>query len=337
MFVGANDGTLRAYDLLSGSVFWERKLGAEIFSTPAVVENLLVVGCNDTYVYCLDAYTGIERWRFRTNGAVLASPRIVGDTVYIGSGDGVMYALELETGRLQWQFAAQKMIKCRPAYARDRIFFGAWDNWFYSVDAKTGKLAWKVPVSVTPQFSAATANPATTGTRVIFTSHDYCVRCLDQKTGSHLWMYRPQPEELGPSYSSFVFCDNVAYSGSIAGAVVGFNLLSGRKVADIAVRPSVPDALFDSAPVLAGQYLYVGSTGGNVYCVDLKSKKVRWSFSLQPGFIFSAPALWGDRLLVASMTGTIYELTRPEFPDKLPFEVPEAITPITGEVGDWTW
>jgi outer membrane protein assembly factor BamB len=338
MYVGCNDGTLRAFDLLSGSTFWQRKLGAEIISTPAVTDNLLVVGCSNSLVYCFDAYTGVPRWEFRTNGAVLASPRIADDTVYVGSGDGYMYALDLETGRLRWKFAAENMIKCRPALARDNLFFGAWDNWFYNVDAQSGQLVWKVPVSVTRQFSAATANPATTGTRVLFTSHDYCVRCLDQKTGSHLWMYRPQPDELGPSYSSFVFYQNVAYSGSIAGSIVGFDLLSGKKVADIPVRVGIPDELFDSAPVLDGHFLYVGSTGGNVYCVDLAANKVRWSFSLQPGFIFSAPALWGDRLFVASMTGTIYEISRPEASGKLPFEIEKPIVPLaTHELGSRSW
>lgn len=337
MFIGCNDGTFRAYDLISAEVLWERRLGAEILSVPAVSDGLVIVGCNDGYVRCFDAYTGNERWAQRTEAAVLASPRIVGESVYVGSGDGRMYAYELESGKKLWDFPAQKLIKCRPAYANGKLFFGAWDNSFYCLDAKRGKLIWKVPVSVTAQFSAATANPATTGTRVIFTSHDYCVRCLDQKTGSHLWMYRPLPDELGPSYSSFVFYQNDAYSGSIAGSVVGFNLLTGRKVADIAVRASVRDELFDSAPVLDGNYLYVGSTGGNIYCVDLQSKKVRWAYALQPGFIFSSPALWGDRLLVASSTGTVYELVRPEAKGTLPFDVEDNSQSFPMELREPPW
>jgi outer membrane protein assembly factor BamB len=139
-------------------------------------------------------------------------------------------------------------------------------------------------------------------------------------------MYRPSSSELGPSYSSFVLFRNQAYSGSISGSVVGFDLLTGKKVADIPVRPGVPDELFDSGPVLDGKYLYIGSTGGNVYCVDLERKQVVWSYALQPGFIFSTPVVWGDRLLVASSTGTVYELQRPEAQAKLDFEVPSAVS-----------
>jgi outer membrane protein assembly factor BamB/predicted MPP superfamily phosphohydrolase len=326
LYIGCNDGTFRAFDLITGEILWERKFGAEILSTPAVVDGFLVVGCNDGFVRCLEPYTGTARWERDVGAAVLASPIIVGDAAYVGAGDGKMYCFDLTSGKPRWEFPAQGLIKCRPAYANKTLFFGAWDNYFYAVDAETGKLRWQVPVSVTRQFSAATANPVTTGTRVLFTSHDYCVRCLDQKTGSHLWMYRPSSSELGPSYSSFVLFRNQAYSGSISGAVVGFDLLTGKKVADIPVRPGVPDELFDSGPVLDGKYLYIGSTGGNVYCVDLERKQVVWSYALQPGFFFSTPVVWGDRLLVASSTGTVYELKRPEAQAKLDFEVPSAVS-----------
>ncbi len=321
LFVGCNDGTLRAFDLLYGKVVWETRLGGEILSSPSVSVGRVVVGCNDYKIYCLDAYDGELRWSFSTGAAVMASPRIDGDRVYVGSGDGRMYCFNLETGKLVWKFPAEKMVKCRPALADKTLFFGAWDNWFYAVDAERGRLKWKVPVSVTPQFSAATANPVTTGTRVLFTSHDYCTRCLDAKTGSHLWMYRPLGEELGPSYSSFALRGNIAYASTIGGRIVGFDMLSGRKVADISVRAGVRDELFDSNPVIEGAYLYVGSTGGNLYCVNLDKKAVEWSFALQPGFIFTTPVLWGDRVLIASSTGTVYEIQRPECSADLPFSL----------------
>jgi len=312
MYVGCNDGTLRAFDLLTSELVWEAKLGAEILSTPAIAGDKLIVGSNDFCVYCFDKYTGLQLWKYRTGAAVLSTPCVDDDKVYVGSGDGVLYAFDVAKGKLLWTFKAEKMIKCKPAVSRGRVFFGAWDNWFYCVDTRTGQPVWKVPVSTTPQFSAATANPATTGTRVIFTSHDYCVRCLDQKTGAHLWMFKPPSGETGPSYSSFVFRGINAYSSSIAGTIVGFNMLTGERILNLPVRPGKPDELFDSAPVLDGKYLYVGSTGGNVYCVDLDAGQVVWSYSLQPGFIFATPAIWGDHLLVASMSGTVYELSRPE-------------------------
>jgi len=311
LFIGCNDGAFRAFDVVSGELLWQQQTGAEIISTPAVSEGRVVVGSNDGYVYCFDKTTGGVLWKHRAQKAVMASPLIAEGKVFVGDGEGILHALDLRSGQLLWQFRAQKMIKMRPAYAGGSLLFGAWDNAFYSVNAKDGQLRWAVPVSSTSQFSAATAHPITTGTRVIFTSHDYKIRCLDQKTGAHLWLYEPEPSELGPSYSAFVLSGNTLFSTSISGRVVGFDALSGKKVFDVNVRPEYPDALFDSAPTFDGRYLYVGSTGGYLYCVDTHVPRVAWKVALQPGFIFSQPVLWGDRVLVATTEGKIFEILAP--------------------------
>lgn len=311
LFVGANDGILRAIDLSSGATLWEQNLNCEIISSPVVSGDRLVVGSNDKSVYCFDKMTGRQLWKFETGNAVMASPLVADGTVFVGSGDFNLYAISLADGGVKWKFPAQKLIKAIPAFAGGKLFFGAWDNNFYCVDAQTGQLAWKVPASISAHFSAATSNPATTGSRVLVTSHDYSVRCLDQNSGSHVWMYKPAKEELGPSYSSFVFRENIAYTGSINGHVVGFDVDSGAKVFDVNVRPDKTDALFDSAPVIDRDRLYVGSVGGNLYCVDIPGRKVAWSVALQPGFIFTKPVVWKDRVLVASMADKVFEIAVP--------------------------
>lgn len=311
LYVGANDGFLRAFDLVSGKLKWESDLKREIVSSPAVTTNTVVVGSLDSNVYCLDKKTGEKTWVYRTGGAVLASPLVDGEMVYVGSGDYTMYALDLNSGDLKWRFAAQKLIKATPALSNGKLFFGAWDNTFYCVDAKTGDLVWKVPGAISSHFSPATSNPATTGTKVIFVTHDYSVRCLDQGSGSHLWLYKPTKEELGPSYSSPVIRGKVAYMGSINGHVVGHDIDTGAKVFDVDVRPEKTDPLFDSIPLIVGRKLYVGSVGGNLYCIDIPGKKVEWTVSLQPGYIFARPVAWKDRILVGTMSDRVFEILMP--------------------------
>lgn len=313
LYVGANDGYMRAYDLAdpSGKLLWETNLNSEILSSPAVTTTSLYVGSMDSNVYCLDRETGNVRWKFKTGQAVLASPLVADDVVFIGSGDHNMYALDANTGKKLWSFAAEKLIKATPALANGRLFFGAWDNFFYGLDAKTGELIWKTPVSIRSNghFSAATSNPVIAGENIIFCSHDYSVRCLSQESGGTLWVYQPDKTELGPSYSTAVVKGDIAYFGSINGHVVGHNVDTGKKVFDVDVRPEKKDDLFDSVPALKDGKLYVGSVNGNVYCVDIKSSKVAWKVALQPGFIFTGPALWKDRVLVGSLNDMVYEIS----------------------------
>ncbi len=312
LYVGANDGYMRAFDLASeeGKTLWQRNLNSEVLSSPAVTSTALVVGSMDSHVYCLDPKTGAEIWKFKTEQAVLASPLVTEDTVYIGSGDKNMYALDLKSGEKKWSFAAENLIKATPALANGRLFFGAWDNFFYALDAEDGELIWKIPISqhASGWLSAATSNPVISGDNIIVCSHDYTVRCISQATGGTMWAYRPQKDELGPSYSTAVIKDGVAYFGSINGHVVGHDVEYGHKVFDLPVRPEKKDDLFDSVPRLRGDKLYIGSVGGNVYCVDLSENKVEWSVALQPGFIFTGPALWRDRVLVGSLNDMVYEI-----------------------------
>jgi len=315
LYVGANDGILRAIDLASsdGKVLWQKNLNREILSAPAVTTHTVVVGSMDTHVYCVDKKSGEEAWKFKTGQAVLASPLVAGDTVYIGSGDFHMYALDLKTGTEKWRFKAQRLIKATPALANGKLFFGAWDNFFYCLDAATGQLVWKVPVSnkANGHFSAATSNPIAVNDRIVFCSHDYSVRCLAQETGGTIWVYKPTKEELGPSYSTAVIHDGAAYFGSINGHVVGHDLETGAKVFDVNVRPEKKDDLFDSIPLLKEKRLYLGSVGGNLYCVDIPRKEVAWKVALQPGFIFTRPAAWRDRILVGSLADAVFDIQDP--------------------------
>lgn len=312
LYVGANDGFMRAYDLADpdGKLLWKKDLHSEVLSSPAVTPESVIVGSMDSHVYSLDPKTGDVQWKFKTDQAVLASPLVTDDTVYIGSGDKNMYALDRKTGDKKWSFAVEKLIKATPALAKGKLYFGAWDNFFYCLDAKTGELVWRVPVSSHADgwLSAATSNPVIEGDTVIFCSHDYTVRCLYLATGGTKWVYRPAKSELGPSYSTAVIKDDVAYFGSINGHVVGHDVETGKKVFDVNVRPEKKDDLFDSVPRLQGDKIYIGSVGGNVYCIDIPSASVDWSVALQPGFIFTGPALWKDRVLVGSLNDMVYEI-----------------------------
>lgn len=316
LYVGANDGFMRAINLADpqGKVLWQTNLNSEVLSTPAITTGSVIVGSMDYHVYSLDRTNGEVQWKYKTGQAVLASPLVTSTTVYIGSGDKNMYALDLNTGEKKWSFAAEKLIKCTPALADGRLFFGAWDNFYYAVDADTGKLIWKAPVAhrANGHFSAATSNPVISGENIIFCSHDYTVRCISQQTGGTVWTYKPSPTELGPSYSTAVIEGDVAYFGSINGHVVGHHVDTGLKVFDVNVRPEKKDDLFDSIPALKDGRIYVGSVGGNVYCVNIAETAVEWSVALQPGFIFTGPALWKNKVLVGSLNDMVYELTYQE-------------------------
>ena len=316
LYVAANDAVLRAIDLEASETLWERNLGSEILSAPVIDDRQLFIGSLDKNMYCLDKDFGGVTWKRNVRGGIMSTPLVTSGTVYFGAGDNALHALDAKTGHPKWKASTERHVKMTPAAlpALNALVFGAWDNRIYCVDATSGVLQWKIPASVERLYSAATSNIVPSGAAAALVStHDYKIRALDAKSGSHLWMWcPPDKERLGPSYSSPVVVGDNAYFATIDGRILGFNVATGRPVCDVELRPGKADGVFDSIPCVADGKLYVGTVGGNLYCVNLAAAKVEWSIALQPGFIFTRPVVWRDRVLVATMDGKVYEIQRPK-------------------------
>ncbi|HEU5292815.1 MAG TPA: PQQ-binding-like beta-propeller repeat protein [Cyclobacteriaceae bacterium] len=101
---GNQNGTVQALSLKDGSKKWTIETGGPIFSSPAATEKHVVFGSTDGYVYCIDPLSGTIWWKFKTDAAVLGSPVINKDVVYIGGSDGYFRSFDLNTGKERWNF-----------------------------------------------------------------------------------------------------------------------------------------------------------------------------------------------------------------------------------------
>ncbi len=75
-------------------------------TAPTACGNLVFMGGDDGKVRAIDAATGSLVWSYLTSAPVLAPPTIWRGRVYVGSSDGSVYTLEAATGRLLWRFRA---------------------------------------------------------------------------------------------------------------------------------------------------------------------------------------------------------------------------------------
>jgi outer membrane protein assembly factor BamB len=122
VFVGGQDGAVRAFDAATGNVRWTTYTGGPITYPPTLWQSRALVGSGDGWIYCLEAATGQTLWRFRAAPAdrvipvygslsstwPVASGVLVEDGIaYAAAGianhDGThLFALDAETGRLRW-------------------------------------------------------------------------------------------------------------------------------------------------------------------------------------------------------------------------------------------
>ncbi len=114
IFQLADDGVLRAIDSRNGHTLWQRRLGFESASTPAVVGNVVYAtvlerspGVEAGAIYAVDAETGRPLWSRDLPSASESSPMVDGGRLFFGTQDGTVYALDAHDGSAVWTYHAQ--------------------------------------------------------------------------------------------------------------------------------------------------------------------------------------------------------------------------------------
>ncbi len=132
-------------------------------TAPTAAGNLIFLGGDDGKVRAIDAATGQLKWVYPTAGPILYPPSIWEGRAYVGSSDGYIYALEASTGRLLWRFRAAPVERRVMVYGslsstwpvnsgvlvEDGVAYAAagiidYDGTYvYALDAVTGEIIWQ--------------------------------------------------------------------------------------------------------------------------------------------------------------------------------------------------
>jgi outer membrane protein assembly factor BamB len=131
-------------------------------TAPIAAGNLVFVGDDNGVLRALDAASGKPRWETYTGGAIFLPPALWEGRLYAGSADGRVYAFEAATGRRLWSFRAAPADRWIPVYGKlistwplsggvvveDGLLYTAagmahYDGTYvYALDAVTGKVKW---------------------------------------------------------------------------------------------------------------------------------------------------------------------------------------------------
>ena len=77
--------------------------GAGHPTTPLVTSDAIYIGADDGSLSAFQAGDGVPRWHYKTGGTLLSSPTGANGVVYVGANDGSVYALRASDGALLWQ------------------------------------------------------------------------------------------------------------------------------------------------------------------------------------------------------------------------------------------
>ena len=122
--VAAFDGAVASVRAADGTPLWAAALGHSVYSSPCLVAGALAFGCHDGHLHGLDASSGAQRFTCETRGPVLSSPLAVGARIVAASTDGHAYLVD-EAGAIVSRLSLPGgATQSSPAADGDEIFLG---------------------------------------------------------------------------------------------------------------------------------------------------------------------------------------------------------------------
>ncbi|MFW6146653.1 MAG: PQQ-binding-like beta-propeller repeat protein [Planctomycetota bacterium] len=309
----------------AGGVVWaftddERKIDT-FYSSPAVVGNrVYVTGARKEYftdrgaVYGLDADTGRVVWSYAGGGyrATFSSPAVAEGVVVVGEGlhltdDARVVCLDVEAsenapdgrGVRVWEYRTASHVESSPCIADGRAYVGAGDDGLYCFDlagdgAGGPRVLWHLDGNDYPDCETS---PVVHDGRVYFSLGlgGQTICCVDAATGEELWRIATP----APTFGSPAIADGRLYVGmgwgdyvnDAAGAAENLRRRLAAEGVDAAEIRRRIDPFEDA---------------GQVWCVDLRTAEVVWTYDRLGGTVLGPPAVADGRVYVASRDGGVY-------------------------------
>jgi outer membrane protein assembly factor BamB len=272
------EGMIRAFDADSGALLWQLEQDDDhadglIGGGLAYANGWLFATLSSGDVVGVDAAGGAEVWRQSLGVPLRAAPTVAEDRVLVLTADNQLYALEGTAGRPVWRHAG---------------FFEG-----------TGLLGGP--------------SPAVDGDLVIVPYSSAEIYAMRLDNGRPLWsdtVERPRRTEALDQITDIeampVIDGEVVYVAGYGGQMAAIDARRGIRRWDL-------DIASTETPWLAGDFIYVLTTRGEVICLLRANGRIRWVSPLprvvdpdDPGstpIVWSGPILVGDRLLVAGSEG----------------------------------
>ena len=297
-------------------------------STPAIAGELVIFGLRPGLVIALDRKTGTLRWERDLGATILASPVVANGTAYIGAGDKRLYALDAATGQKRWAFVTNDWIMSSVAYADDSVVVASTGNLIYVVDARTGRSRYVYDTGTGrrigrggPAIREGMMYLGSKGGKIWAIdrraiTYPFERGILYWKTSLYVWGVTSKPPvQKGSVWATPIIGDIVGipavahgmvYATSIQGKVVALDGATGaeRWTTDL-------DVELTAAPTVAGETVLIGTKVGKVFGLDADTGAVKWEF-ITGDRITGSPIVVGDTMYVVSHDGKLYAVTGAE-------------------------
>ena len=267
---------------------WEFLTGAPVNASPVVVGDTIYVGSTNGRLYALNSSTGEMVWSARTGGPICAAAAVFGGYAYVGSDDGYLHCYHASNGTEYFNYSAGAPIRSPILIDGSTVLFGS-ENGNTTALGTSGNFLWTNATYAPVQRASASE------AGMLFVPSGRNITVLSILNGFKQW---------GLTFSANV-SDVAAVSGNVVFATGDGGLYSRDQSTGAVVWSN---ATFCSGslncPAISGSQLYIGSSGGRMYRVDLSTGAADWNVSAG-GPVYSSAALSNGTVLLGTGTGVM--------------------------------
>ncbi|HCP00999.1 MAG TPA: pyrrolo-quinoline quinone, partial [Rhodospirillaceae bacterium] len=238
--------------------------------------------------------------------------------IYAGTGFAQVVALDSATGSELWRTSVSGPMRSAPTAFDRKVYAITKDNQLFAIDAERGVVDWTHTGIEEGAGLIGSASAAVDGDVVIVPYSSGEIFALRAENGRQLWSDNLAAIRRVDAVSALadirgrpVADRGRVYAISHSGRMVAIDQVSGRRVWETEVGGV-------NQPWIAGNFLFVVSTEGDVVALVAENGLVRWVTSLgryedpedREGLInWSGPVLASDRLIVAGSHGVAVALS----------------------------
>lgn len=279
VFVTTGFGELVALDAASGGVLWRQRVNAAIGGGPAVQDGVVYVAGRNSVGWAVRASDGRVLWQTSGTGSGsgvmgVSVPAVQGGTVVFPFSSGQMLAVDRQSGLTNWTaqiagtrpgraIAVIRDVTGDPVIAGGRVYAGTSSGRIAAVDLASGLEDWSAREGAN--------SPVVVAGGSVFAVNDQAqlVR-LDAATGGVIWRQalpyftteRVRRQDAIHAHYGPVLAGGRLHVTSSDGMLRSFDPASGALVGQVAIPGGAA-----SAPVVAGQTLYVVARNGQLHAL----------------------------------------------------------------------
>ncbi len=299
LFIAGRDRNLYALSTSDGSVKFSVPLGifGDTCSTAAVVRDRVIVGTARGELLGLTTWQGNIVWRHDLGSAIQGAlvPSTDGASVLVNDDSGATTALDAETGRVLWSAQFSATPGSAPAIRGDDVYVGSYDLRLVTILAMAdGRELGKVPVG-----RAVATTPAVEGSFVCVGSDDFSVQASNTLTRASVASFCTN----GMVKARPVLTRGNVFVGSTDGKMYAYRVAGGER----SLWSSLLGKPILGAATVTDESVFVGSTGGFLYCLSREDGRTLWRFETG-GKIVSQPIIVDDTIYLSSMDGKLYAI-----------------------------